>query len=309
MAVARLARAREHDLAAVVERHARVVLGGAGDGAERVERQAKHAAIVGAAGEQVAAEGFLAVPLEETCEGTLPGVHRAVETARRRAGRIAGEELDRADLPRREVDGAARAVPDAHAVVEVAGFEAVEGEGSAALERHAHLGVEIGAVLDGAPQPVAVGLDAGDIAEARHEGPAQVEGAVAPVDLDAEDLERGAPHGQAAERGVGGPGVLVLPAIEIMAPEGFLPPAPAQPPLVGRAGVRRDTAVEQGRVRLRLGHRGRLGARRLNQISLRRTGQIADDQGEEEEPGDDGPASDDGLRHGANLRSPYISLQ
>ena len=94
-----------------------------------------------------------------------------------------------------EVHDAAPAVPHPHAVVEVVGGEAVEVEHGPALESHPHV--------------AAARLDARDVAEARHEGPAEVDLALPADDLDPEDLDRAALLGQPLGRHVGDPGVLV----------------------------------------------------------------------------------------------------
>ena len=77
--------------------------------------------------------------------------------------------------PSVEVHDAAPAVPHAHAVVDVAGGEAVELEHRPALERHLH-------VSD-------VRLDARDVAEPRHEQPAEVDRTIPAADLEPEDLD------------------------------------------------------------------------------------------------------------------------
>ncbi len=73
-----------------------------------------------------------------------------------------------------EVGHAPRAIPHPHAVVEVAGGEAVE--------------VEHGSALESDPHVAATRLDARDVAEAGHEKPAEVDGALPVDDLDPKDL-------------------------------------------------------------------------------------------------------------------------
>ena len=87
-------------------------------------------------------------------------------------------------------------------------------------------------------------------------------------DLDPEDLDRAALLGQPLGRHVGDPGVLVLGAVEVVAPERLLVASPAQPPLVGGAVDGGDAAVEEARVGLRRRRRGRGGDR--GRVSPRR---------------------------------------
>ncbi len=129
-----------------------------------------------------------------------------------------------------EIHDAAPAVPHSHAVVEVVGGEAVEVEHGPALERHPHV--------------AAARLDARDVAEARHERPAEVDLALPVGDLDPEDLDRAALL-ELLGRHVGDPGVLVLEAVEVVAPERLLVASPAQPPLVGGAVIGGDAAVDE----------------------------------------------------------------
>ena len=167
-----------------------------------------------------------------------------------------------------EVHDAPPAVPHPHAVVEVAGGEAVEVEHGPALESHPHV--------------AAARLDARDVAEARHEGPAEVDLALPVGDLDPEDLDRAALLGQPLGRHVGDPGVLVLEAVEVVAPERLLVAPPAQPPLVGGAVIGGDAAVEEALVGLRRRRRGRGGDRgrgRRGGVDLLLEGPVADDEG------------------------------
>ena len=115
-----------------------------------------------------------------------------------------------------EVHDAAPAVPHAHAVVEVVGGEAVEVEHGPALERHPHV--------------AAARLDARDVAEARHERPAEVDLRAPGCAISTPKISIGRRSLQPLGRHVGGPGVLVLDAVEVVAPErllGRLPSAAA----------------------------------------------------------------------------------
>src|SRR3954470_21879832 len=244
--VADFAGAGEHDLAAVEQRHQGAVARAARDGAEGVETKLELAA-GGAAIELVGADALLPVPLDEAGEVALPRAHRAVQPVGGGAWRGGGEELDPEDPQTVEVDDAPPAVPHPHAVVEVAGFEAVEV-------------VEYGPTLESHPYLFAMRLDARDVTEARHERPAEVDRALPAGDLDPEDLDRAALLGQPLGLHVSGPGVLGLEAVEVVAPERLLTASPAQPPLVGGAVDGGDAAVEEARVGLR--SRGRGGGRR-----------------------------------------------
>ena len=102
-----------------------------------------------------------------------------------------------------------------------------------------------------------VRLDARDVAEARHERPVEVRRTIPAANLEPEDLDRAALLGRRSRR-VGGPGVLVLGAVEVVAPERLLVASPAQPPLVGGAVNGGDAAVEEARVDLRRGAAGRV---------------------------------------------------
>jgi hypothetical protein len=97
-----------------------------------------------------------------------------------------GEEFDRADPhsrwrrystgPTGEVDDAPPVIPYPHPIVEVVGGAPGEVEDGAALERHPHV--------------ASARLDARDVAEARHEGPAEIDLMLAKRDLEPEDRER-----------------------------------------------------------------------------------------------------------------------
>ena len=121
---------------------------------------------------------FLPVPLDETGEVALPRAHRAMQPDGHGGQRGGGEKLDGEDPQTVEVDDAPPGVPDPHAVVEIAGLEAVEVEDGAALESHPHV--------------AAACLEARDVAEARHEEPAEADLAFALGELEPEELERAA---------------------------------------------------------------------------------------------------------------------
>src|SRR5215218_7893770 len=159
VAVADIGGFGEHDLVAVEQRHQGAVARAARDGADGVETQAE-LTVGGVAVELVEADALLPVPLDEAGEVALPRAHRTVQPAGGGAQPGGGEELDRADPQTVEVDDAPPAVPHPHAVVEVAGVETVEVEHGPALENHPHL--------------TAARLDARDLAETRHEWPADV---------------------------------------------------------------------------------------------------------------------------------------
>ena len=177
------------------------------------------------------------VPLDEAGEVALLRVHRTVQPVGGGVQRGGGEELDRADPQTVEVDDAPLAVPHAHIVVEVAGLEAVEVEHGPALESHPYL--------------AAARLDARDLAEARHELPADFDRSLPVGDLDSEDLDRVALPGPLVWRHLGEPEIRVLLAVEVVAPERLLVAPPAQPPLVGGAIDGGDPAVEEALVGLR----------------------------------------------------------
>src|SRR6185295_12455959 len=245
----------------------------------------------GVAVELVGADALLPVPLDEAGEVALPRAYRSVQPVGGGAWPGGGEELDGADPQTVEVDDAPPAVPHPHAVVEVAGGEAVEVEHGPALESHPHLS--------------AARLDARDLAEARHEKPDAIDRALPVGDLDPEDLDRAALLGQPLWRHLGEPGVLVLGAVEVVAPERLLVASPAQPPLVGGAIDGGDPAVEEPL--LGLGHRvgfhrrrGRGGDRgrcRRGGAGILAEGPIAGDDGEEDGPGGECPTHDLGSRH------------
>src|SRR5262245_16611262 len=118
-------------------------------------------------------------------------------------------------------------VPHPNAIVDVAGRKSVELDHRPALQLHLY--------------DSEVPVDACDVAKARHEQPAKVDRAIPPAELDPEDFER-APL---AWR-VGGPGIPVLGAVEVVAPERLLVTSPAQPPYVCRA-VNGDAPIEEAR--------------------------------------------------------------
>src|SRR6185295_3830589 len=116
--------AGEHDLAAVEQRHQGAVARAARDGTEGVETKLE-LTVAGVAVELVGADALLPVPLDEAGEIALPRAHRTVQPVGGGDQRGGGEELDGADAQAVEVDDTPLAVPHPHAVVEVAGFEAV----------------------------------------------------------------------------------------------------------------------------------------------------------------------------------------
>src|SRR5262245_27619367 len=232
VALADFPRAGERDLPAVEQRHQGAVGRAARDGADGVEAQLE-LTLGGAAVELVGADALLPVPLNEAGEIPLPRPHRSVKPVGDGAepggpGR-GGEELDGADPV--EVHGAATGVPDTHAVVVGAGLEAAEGEHGPALAGDPHL--------------ANARLDARDVAEARHEGAADLVRAVMGADLEPEQLDRPALLGPLLGRHVGEPGVLLLEAVEVVAPERLLVSPKAQPPLVAGAADGGDAAVEE----------------------------------------------------------------
>ena len=295
---------REHDLATVEERHQGAVGRAPGDGADGVEPQAD-LALGAAAVELVGADALLPVPLDVAGEVALPRAHRAMQPHGHGGQRGGGEKVDGADPQTVEVDDAPPGVPDAHAVVEIAGLEAVEVEDGAALERH----------LDVA----AACLEARDVAEARHEEPAEADLALPLGELETEELDRVALPGQALGRHVGGPGVLGLEAVEVVAPERLLAGSPAQPPFVGGAVDGGDPAVEEPLIRLwrpvhhvhpvhpvwsrwrRRGWGGERGRGRRGGFDLARAGLVAHNDEEDGEDGEGGgkrPADEVGSGHG-----------
>ena len=124
----------------------------------------------------------------------------------RAGGGIPPAQLARSTTPR-------AGVPHPHAVVEVIGGVAVEVEHGAALERHAHV--------------EASRLDASDVAEARHEWPAEIDLTLPERDLEPEDRDRAALFRQLLGRRVSGPRVLALQAVEVVAPERLLVAVPS----------------------------------------------------------------------------------
>ena len=184
-----------------------------------------------------------------------------------------------------EVHDAAPGVPHSHAVGEVVRGEAVEVEHGPALESH--------------PKVETPRLDARDVAEAPHERPAEADLALPVGDLDPEDLNLAALL-ELFGRRVGSPGILVLEAVEVVAPERLLVAPPAQPPLVGGAVIGGDAAVEEALVDLsclrgRGGHRGR---GRRGGVDVQLGCPVAGGEGEEDEHGGERPARDRGSRHG-----------
>ena len=145
-----------------------------------------------------------------------------------------------------DVQNPPAAVPHAYAIIEVVEGGVIGDEYGPALERQPHLTAER--------------LDASDVAEARHEGPAEIE--LATADFDAEDRDR--VFAQPFGRHVNGPRVLGLEAVEVVAPERLLAasPPPAESSLVRRTGGDGDAAVEE--TRMRLLDSGRGGDRRRN---------------------------------------------
>jgi hypothetical protein len=184
----------------------------------------------------VGADALLPVPLDEAGEVAVPRLYGAVQPFRGvglEEESTGGKKLDGADPQTVEIDDTPLAVPNPHAVVEVAGGQAVEVERGAALESHPHGG--------------AAGFDTGNVAETRHEQPAQVHATLPPGDLEPEDLDRVALLRQPLGRHGSGPGILRLGAVEVVAPERLLAASPAQPPLVGDAVDGGDPAVEETR--------------------------------------------------------------
>src|SRR5512143_3886599 len=101
---------------------------------------------------------------------------------------------------------------------------------------------------------------------------------------------------------MGDPGVLVLEAVEVVAPERLLVPTPAQPPLVGSAAQGGDAAVEEALVSLlllrrrdRRSDRGRL---RRGEVNALLEGSAAGGEGEEDEYEGERPAGDHDSLHG-----------
>src|SRR6185312_13050645 len=190
-----VAGAGERDLAAIEQRHQSAVARAARDGADGLETEAE-LSLGGVAFELVGADALLSVPLDEAGEVTLPRAHGAVQPVGGGAQRGGGKKLDGTDPQTVEVDDAPLAVPHPHAVVEVAGFEAVEVEHRPALESHPHL--------------LAARLHACELAEARHERPAAIDRALPVGDRDPEDLDPAALLGPPLWRHLSEPGVLVL---------------------------------------------------------------------------------------------------
>jgi len=183
---------------------------------------------------------------------------------------------------------ASHGVPHSHAVGKVVGAEAIEVKHGPAFESH--------------PQLAAARLDARDVAEARHERPVEFESGLPAGDFEPEDLDRVALL-EVLGRRVNAPGILVLAAVEGVAPERLLVAPPAQPPLVCVAVGGGDPAVKEPLVRLRrpVGLRRRQrdgGCRGLGRTDLLLEGPVADGYGEEGEHGGERPAGNSGSRHG-----------
>ena len=284
-----LAGVGEDDFFAVEQRHQRAVARIARDRADGVETQAE-LTVGGVAVEFVGADALLPIPLDEAGEVAPARAHGTVQPIGGGAWPTGGEEVDGADLRLVEVHDAAPAVPHPHAVGEVVGGVAVEVEHGPALESH--------------PQVPAVRLDARDVAEARHERPGEVDLAFPVEDFDPEDLERAALP-QLLERRVGDPGVLILEAVEIVAPERLLVAPKAQPPLVDGAVIGGDAAEDEALVRLRRRLRGREGGRWRSHrgrffllLEGLLEGAVTGDEGKEDDEHDGERATGDrGFRH------------
>ena len=87
--------------------------------------------------------------------------------------------------------------------------------------------------------------------------------------------------GPPRERRMGGPGVLVLGAVEVVAPERLLVASPAQPPLVGGAVNVGDPTVEEARVDLRRGLPSAIAAGLPRRVRRPAQGGVANDESEE----------------------------
>jgi hypothetical protein len=146
-----------------------------------------------------------------------------------------------------EVHDAVHVVPHSYAVGEVVGSEAVKVEDGPAFESHL--------------QVAAIRLDSRDVAKARHERPTDVDLSLPMGDLDPEDLEQ-LPLLQLLGRHVGNPGILVLRAVKVIAPERLLVATETQPSLIGGIVVGGEAAVEEALVALRCHRPGRCSDRR-----------------------------------------------
>ena len=259
-------------------------------------RKAELAAVASAL-KLVGADAELPVPLDEAGEAPVCGAYGAVQAVRSGFQVGGREELDGLDPTLAEVHDAVLVVPHPHTVGEVVGVEAVEDEPGPVLERHQEF--------------AAARLDPSEVAEAGHERPAQVEPALPPGDLNAEDGD-GPALGQPLGRHLRGPGVLLLETVEVVAPERLLVAAEAQPPFVGGAAVRRDATVEEALVGLhrrggRAGNRGRGGDVSVDVHVSQQTGR---DEAESHEKGDQqergGAAGDPGSRHCRNILSERV---
>ena len=169
--------------------------------------------------------------------------------------------------------------------------------------------MEDGPALESHPQVAAIRLDSRDVAEARHERPTEVDLALPMGDLEPEDLERPALL-QLLGRHVGDPGILVLKAVKVIAPERLLVATPTQPSLVGDAVVGGEAAVEEALVVLR-GHRpGRCSDRgrgRRGAVDVLLADPASGGEGEKDEHDGDRPSGDCGSRHGLFPRRKHES--
>ena len=154
-----------------------------------------------------------------------------------------------------------------------------------------------GPALEPHAQIAAACLDARDVAEAHHERPVKVDVALHAGDLDPEDLDGTVLGGSPLVRHVGGPRILLLCAVEVVAPERLLVASPAQAPLVGGAVDGGDAPVDQPLViflfsvnpglRRRWGReRGSCGRGRPVVVAER---QVAGGHGDENEHGNERP--------------------
>ena len=179
------------------------------DGTDGVVTQT-HFATGGAAAELVRADGPLLVPLDEAAEGAVTRAHPSPQAIGCGDSRGSGEEVDAADLPGVQIDDAARDVPYAHAVVDIAGGKPIERDDRPALEAYLHV--------------AKMRVDVRDVAEPGQEQPAEAVPMIAAADGEPEDLYRIL---LLMCRRVGGPGVSGFGAVEVVAPECLLIAAPA----------------------------------------------------------------------------------
>ena len=108
----------------------------------------------------------------------------------------------------------------------------------------------------------------------------------------------------ALERRVGGPRVLVLDAVEVVAPERLLVASEAQPPLVCGAVLSGDAAVEEALVASVCRRRRRAvlaGEVSRPRVDVRLEGPVGVGEDEEDEHGHERPAGDCGTLHGQHF--------